>query len=376
MEVVVVVVILTLVLGGGRLVLATTASTSPFIQSEDGDMIECIDIQKQPAFEHPALRNHTIQMAPSNAPAIMSSHQHLIAAGQLWTRSGSCPQGTIPRRIMTTRQEAVEMDRVRDDQNSSFNQLTMNRSRAIMLTGGYSYSGVKGNIRVWNPHVEDDDYSISHVSLVSGGIHDFETIRSGWSVNPKLYGDTQTRLFVYWTVDGSKKTGCFDLNCPGFVQTSSEIALGSAIYPISNHSISLPYEIIIYISKDPVTGNWWVEYGENVYLGYWPRGLFNLLGAGNAQSAEWGGEVYSTQLGKAPHTTTGMGSGGFPDYIFGGSGWVKKIRVRENSVALKFPDWVNIFSDEFNCYDTYLVMDYIPDPEFYYGGPGRNPMCR
>ncbi|CAN1161769.1 hypothetical protein LINPERPRIM_LOCUS1531 [Linum perenne] len=190
------------------------------------------------------------------------------------------------------------------------------------MTMGYSYSGVKGNIRVWNPHVEDDDYSLSHVSLLSGGKRDFENIRSGWMVNPKLYGDRQTRLFVYWT--------------------------------------------------DPVTGNWWVEYGENVYLGYWPRGLFTLLAAGNAEAAEWGGEVYSTKLGKAPHTTTGMGSGSFADHISGNSGWVKRIRVRENSMELRYPEWASAYSDEYYCYDTYMVIDYIPDPEFYYGGPGRN----
>lgn len=46
--------------------------------------------------------------------------------------------------------------------------------------------------------------------------------------------------------DGSKKTGCFDLTCPGFVQTSNEIALGAAIYPISIPG-GLPYQITIYI---------------------------------------------------------------------------------------------------------------------------------
>jgi len=32
------------------------------LQSEDGDIIDCIDIYKQPAFDHPALRNHKIQV--------------------------------------------------------------------------------------------------------------------------------------------------------------------------------------------------------------------------------------------------------------------------------------------------------------------------
>lgn len=49
-------------------------------------------------------------------------------------------------------------------------------------------------------------------------------------------------------VDASKTTGCFDLTCPGFVQTNHEIALGAAIYPISTPD-GLPYQITIYIFK-------------------------------------------------------------------------------------------------------------------------------
>ena len=32
------------------------------IQSPDGDIIDCVDIYKQPAFDHPLLKNHTIQV--------------------------------------------------------------------------------------------------------------------------------------------------------------------------------------------------------------------------------------------------------------------------------------------------------------------------
>lgn len=64
-----------------------------------------------------------------------------------------------------------------------------------------------------------------------------------------LISSTRTNLTCSCKqVDGSKKTGCFDLTCPGFVQTSHEIALGAAIYPISV-PYGLPYEIIVYIFK-------------------------------------------------------------------------------------------------------------------------------
>lgn len=56
--------------------------------------------------------------------------------------------------------------------------------------------------------------------------------------------------FTWWCLqaDASITTGCFDLTCPGFVQTSDEIALGAAIYPISVPD-GLPYQITIYIFK-------------------------------------------------------------------------------------------------------------------------------
>uniref|UniRef100_I1NVP1 Neprosin activation peptide domain-containing protein n=1 Tax=Oryza glaberrima TaxID=4538 RepID=I1NVP1_ORYGL len=41
------------------------------IQSLDGDIIDCVHISRQPAFDHPLLKNHTIQMRPSIQPSVM-----------------------------------------------------------------------------------------------------------------------------------------------------------------------------------------------------------------------------------------------------------------------------------------------------------------
>jgi hypothetical protein len=58
---------------------------------------------------------------------------------------------------------------------------------AILLTAGYSYSGVKGDIKVWNPRVEsDNEYSTSQVSLKSGPYYDFESVEAGWAVSKTL----------------------------------------------------------------------------------------------------------------------------------------------------------------------------------------------
>ena len=56
--------------------------------------------------------------------------------------------------------------------------------KAILLTEGYNYAGVKGDIKVWNPHVEsDNEYSTSRISLRSGPYFDFESVESGWAVS-------------------------------------------------------------------------------------------------------------------------------------------------------------------------------------------------
>ncbi|XP_050273156.1 uncharacterized protein LOC126716169 [Quercus robur] len=319
------------------------------IKSADGDIIDCIDIYKQPAFDHPALMNHTIQMTPSYDPTETKTrtkwdekHSSMTVTSQLWQKSGSCPKGTIPK--------------------------------AVLITEGYSYSGAKGDIKVWNPNVEaDDEYSTSQICLSNGPYYNFESIESGWAVNPSIYGDRQTRLFVYWTADASKTTGCFDLTCPGFVQTSDIIALGAAIYPISLPG-GLPYQITIYIFKDPSTGNWWVQYGEKINIGYWPPDLFKSLSF-HAETVDWGGEVYSSKLQHAPHTATAMGNGNFPLPYLCNSGCITRMRIHDNSPTLKFPDWVETYTDEYNCYDVMYVGDYIEDPEFFYGGPGRNYIC-
>lgn len=128
------------------------------------------------------------------------------------------------------------------------------------------------------------------------------------------------------------------------------------------------------LSQDFETNNWWVQYGEEINIGYWPAELFRVLTT-TASVAEWGGEVYSTKVGETPHTSTQMGNGEFPDWVDQNCGSFKRIRILDNSLVLKFPEFINTYTDEFRCYDVYYVSDYIEDPEFFYGGPGKNVLC-
>ncbi|XP_024979030.1 uncharacterized protein LOC112516245 [Cynara cardunculus var. scolymus] len=271
---------------------------------KDGDIIDCVDIYKQPAFHHPALKNHTIQFS-------------------------------------------------------------------TVLTTGLSYSGAKANIKVWNPFVESNtDYSSSQVMLRNGPLKTFETAEAGWTVNPIVYNDAKTRLFAYWTVDGMQNTGCFDLTCPGFVQTSQDILLGGDITSLYGS------EITIQIHKDPYTNNWWLIYNDKD-VGYWPGDIFPIL-KHQATLVLWGGEVYSPKVGTNPHTATAMGSGVFSDVVFGSSGTIRGMLIEANSHDLMEPERLYVSSDEWDCYDAYLLNERKSELKFFYGGPGSryNARCQ
>ncbi|KAI3715576.1 hypothetical protein L6452_22562 [Arctium lappa] len=329
-----------------------------------GDIIDCIDIYKQPAFNHPALKNHTIQMKSSHLQSRKDGRSTLQDSNspkvplQVWQQYGSCPNGTIPIR--------------RPSKNHPSNSkiiINPKHSFSVVLTEGFSYSGAKANIKVWNPYVESIyDWSSSQVMLRNGPMLAFDTAQAGWAVNPSLYHDNKTRLFAYWTVDGMKNTGCFDLTCPGFVQTSHEIVLGGDITSYYGSFIT------IQISKDPYTHNWWLKYNDKE-VGYWPGDIFVVLRY-QAELVQWGGEVYSPKVGTYPHTSTGMGSGRFSDFIFRTSGTMTGMLIEENSHDLKQPENLFVSSDEWNCYDAYLLKRGVPEPVFFYGGPGSRQNVR
>ncbi|KAF9613519.1 hypothetical protein IFM89_008436 [Coptis chinensis] len=365
------------------------------IKSEDGDMIDCVDIYRQPAFDHPAMENHTIQMEPSDEsptlePSKNTSESATTVISQVWHKSGSCPKGTIP--IRRVRKEDLlgagslesygrKNPYVPDTTHKKINEKRLehfpevNRSVTYLITQGYSYIGARGDINVWNPSLESqDEYSSAQIWLRNGLPQNYESVESGWVVNPKVYGDMQTRLFAYWTADSSTKTGCFDLTCSGFVQTSHEIALGASIDPVSSR-FGNQYKISIYLYQDSNTGNWWLQFGERINIGYWPARLFSLL-THSALYVMWGGEVYSSKIKTSPHTTTQMGSGYYAEGLFGSGCFINNIRIRDYSMSLKFPDWIASASEEVYCYHATIYRPgYLSEPNFYFGGPGRNPSC-
>lgn len=126
--------------------------------------------------------------------------------------------------------------------------------------------------------------------------------------------------------------------------------------------------------QDPNNNNWWLTCGDNV-MGYWPGKLFGYL-SHSATAVQWGGEVYSPNVFKKPHTITPMGSGQWASYLWAEASFHTNIRIKDYSLQIKYPKYLSEYSDEYDCYSTKLYRKtYKSEPQFFFGGPGRNRFC-
>ncbi|CAI0431041.1 unnamed protein product [Linum tenue] len=351
------------------------------IQSPDGDVIDCVPSHQQPAFDHPQLKGQK----PLDPPERPEGHSPASTAGsaeenfQAWRLSGeSCPEGTIPIR-RTSEEDMVRASsfrsfgkklkrHVRRDTNSNGHE------HAVGYVSGDQYYGAKASINVWAPSVANQyEFSLSQMWVISGSFgDDLNTIEAGWQVSPELYGDNYPRFFTYWTTDAYQATGCYNLLCSGFVQTNNRIAIGAAISPTSSYTGG-QFDISLLIWKDPKHGNWWLEFGSGVLVGYWPSFLFTHLRE-HATMVQFGGETVNSRA-SGFHTATQMGSGHFAGEGFGKASYFRNLQVVDWDNNLIPLSNLKLLADHPNCYDIQGGINRVWGDYFYYGGPGRNIRC-
>ncbi|KHN00379.1 hypothetical protein glysoja_000047 [Glycine soja] len=310
------------------------------IQSPDGDVIDCVDPPERP-------KGHNQMDMSENF--------------QLWTMSGeSCPEGTIPIR-RTTEQDMLRASsvsrfgrkirrRVRRDTNSNGHE------HAVGYVSGEQYYGAKASINVWAPRVENqDEFSLSQMWVISGSFgDDLNTIEAG---QPRdLRGQIPEILYVL----------------DGFVQTNNRIAIGAAISPTSSYAGG-QFDISLLIWKDPKHGNWWLEFGSGILVGYWPSFLFTHL-RDHASMVQFGGEIVNSRQ-SGSHTSTQMGSGHFASEGFGKASYFRNMQVVDWDNNLVPLSNLRVLADHPNCYDIQGGINNVWGNYFYYGGPGRNVRC-
>ncbi|GLT69009.1 hypothetical protein SLA2020_411950 [Shorea laevis] len=305
------------------------------IETEEGDIFDCIDIYKQPAFDNPLLKNHSIQMKPSAFPKEVVNATSPPARPSAQGLREGCPFGTVP--IKRVRKEDLIGAKLFMENKNSYptdmGSLAAYHyaTRRLASSPGRNYLGASAIINIQNPQVKDNQFSQAFVQIRSGpGVH-VNTIQFGWMVYPKIFGDNKTRTFASWTT--ARETGCINNLCSGFVQVNPTFPLGYVLN-LKENSIygGQQYVVRCIIFKDPKSGNWWLAH-DNIgqTVGYWPNSLFTSLSS-SASEISWGGGVFNDINEDSPP----MGSGHFAEDSTKAA-YFKFLRVVDESNNMAYP---------------------------------------
>ncbi|XP_027368488.1 uncharacterized protein LOC113874464 [Abrus precatorius] len=338
------------------------------INTKFGDIIDCIDINKQPTLDHPLLKNHKLQRKPTfEKPITKTGVKNSPAKSKFLLEKYSCPTGTVPIRRTT------KEDLIRTKLLLNYHILTKeNPGTHVAYVTVFSFAGpfygVRGDSSLYNPKVEKDQISSAHLWVQNGPVDTNNKIVAGWHVAPQLYGDNATHVFAAWTSDNFKKTGCYNYHCQGFVQTDNQIYLGTRAEKTSVYGGDI-YEVSISITQDLMTKNWWVNM-ENRSIGYFPGALFSNLAM--ADTVGWGGRTSTSAGTPSPP----MGSGVFPDDNFVHAAYFRHVAFRNKLGQLYGPDLqqTRSFTDKPECFGVKYYGDQGRDVGYslQFGGPGGN----
>ncbi|MET8629704.1 neprosin family prolyl endopeptidase [Kitasatospora sp. NPDC004669] len=342
---------------------------------DNGQVFDCIPIGSQPALRG----NSSLPPAAPDPPATAGQHdagQSLPIQPQLrsdrldrFGHSMSCSPGTIAMRRITL-EEMARRGSVRNF-HQKYPQGMSPRHRpsgpddsrqyatavqTVDNLGGHSY------VNVWGPRVTGPDaFSLSQQWYTGGSPQ--QNIECGYQVFPGKYGTTQPVLFIYWTADDYRTTGCYNLECTAFVQTNSSWVLGGTLAPVSvPGGAQTELDVAWYLSG----GNWWL-YLNDIAVGYYPASLFgNGQLATNAQEIEYGGETWVQNSATWPP----MGSGQFAAGGWQIAAYHRDIQYVATDNTPQFAKLTGVQTAP-SCYTALANSGPQPWNEYlFYGGPG------
>ncbi|KAI5082987.1 hypothetical protein GOP47_0002730 [Adiantum capillus-veneris] len=238
------------------------------------------------------------------------------------------------------------------------------------VTPGY-FTGAVSRISINTPSVQDGEVSIAQIWVVVNreDNDNYSTLEAGWIVQPRVFGDGDPRLFIYWTNDNYDQTGCFNRICPGFVQTDTTWTLGEK-FPLGasvpgNANTQISHYFGIY--KDPNDGLWYFMI-DNTVVGHWDPTILTNFQTNNADEVQYGGEVQVAVVGNPTQMGSGFpASDGFPwaAYMIG-------FGYTHESLTIEFfgPDEI---SESVTNSELYPVSDLQLNDDgkasaFFYGG--------
>lgn len=344
------------------------------IKTIHGELYGCVDFFKQPAFDHPSMKNHTYhyKMRPVSRPKEKRTREtNNTGYGYLWENGVGCPIGTVPiRRI--TKDDILGLNLLEDKYKpgGSYNTTTYGTDPyydqhhfAVGRTPNNRmvFNGATMELCITAPQVKPTQFSSARLHIQLGD--DF--IQIGITVNPLLYKDDQPRLYQYTKAGGQQ---CYNAQCPaGMVSVRQDFPMGLSMLPASVRGAKTSYFSTFGLIKDQPSGNWWFQFDKDFdAIGFWPSERFHQ-NSGNY--VEWGGEVFTASL-PGPQ----MGYGIFPYAVISYDAYVKNVAILDANFNFDTKvDYMESFSDN-NA--GYQVIDFVKS-EFkdaghviFYGGPG------
>ncbi|OMO55851.1 hypothetical protein CCACVL1_26967 [Corchorus capsularis] len=204
-------------------------ATIKTIKTQFGDIFDCVDIYKQPSLLHPLLKNHKIQMRPSylkrnSTEDSISTESNSLPSNlaKMFGLGKGCPKGTVPIRRKVVKEGITR---------------SINAYAGIVIhpDEGKRFKGAAAGLNVYQPSpVVSGQFSGALIEVFAGYVSNVAYIHTGWMVNPSFYGDAQTRFFIEWQEETDGEiSGCFDMECPGFVQVDTNLPVGAAFSKVS-----------------------------------------------------------------------------------------------------------------------------------------------
>nr|CAD1826344.1 unnamed protein product [Ananas comosus var. bracteatus] len=239
-----------------------------------------------------------------------------------------------------------------------------------------NYYGTKAKINLWNlPHDIKPSHFSGYMMWLASDDGIINSIVAGFHVYPELYHDNKLHFFTYWTVDDYNSTGCYNLDCEGFVMVNWDVLTpGSVVNPVSIYN-GQQYDITLSIKKDAQSGHWFLyreDLGEAKLIGYWPKSQFKSL-ADKATVISWGGMVIYDKNDISPP----MGSGHFAGELERKAAYFKNIEIFYSDG--KSHDLIDgAQSETAEKEECYTISELVNSSKygqhdghlFYFGGPG------